>query len=74
MKQDDALYLFSDGYQDQFGGKNLSKYSSRRFRKLLLKIHKLPMKNQKVELETEIDNWKGNYEQIDDITVMGVKF
>jgi PAS domain S-box-containing protein len=74
LQKNDVLYLFSDGYQDQFGGENLTKYSTRKYKELLMKIHKLPMKNQKQELELELDNWKGSCDQIDDITVMGIKF
>ena len=69
------IYMFSDGYQDQFGGKNLKKFQRKRFRQLLLDIHTLPMKEQKDQLNQTLVNWidEGNQEQVDDILVIGVK-
>ena len=69
----DILYLFSDGYADQFGGINGSKYRYKNFRQFLFTIHKLPMIKQKEALIKEFHAWKRNYEQIDDILVLGVK-
>jgi serine phosphatase RsbU (regulator of sigma subunit) len=66
------LYLFSDGYRDQFGGKDNTKFMSKKFNQLLLSIHRMPMQTQKEVLEKTILEWKGIHHQTDDILVMGV--
>ncbi|WP_291726438.1 PAS domain-containing protein [Bernardetia sp.] len=69
----DALYLYSDGYQDQFGGENGNKFMSKNFRKLLYDTHSTSMHHQRVALKRKLMNWIGTeYEQIDDICVMGI--
>ncbi len=73
LKKDDVLYLFSDGYEDQFNGKTGEKFKIKRFRELLLKIYKEDCKTQKQILEEEFYNWKGDYEQIDDVLILGLK-
>jgi serine phosphatase RsbU (regulator of sigma subunit) len=70
---DDILYIFSDGYVDQFGGAENRKFMYRRFRYLLLTIHRFPMKDQKSILEENIKTWIGRNEQIDDIMVIGFR-
>ncbi|MBE9517391.1 MAG: SpoIIE family protein phosphatase, partial [Bacteroidetes bacterium] len=70
----DVIYLYTDGYEDQFGGERDKKFSRKRFRELLLSIHSLPMPDQKSVLETRLDEWMDGREQIDDITVMGIRF
>lgn len=72
LKKGDVFYMFSDGYRDQFGGLKDSKYSGKRFRELLISIHKQPINMQHEKLIAEFDNWKGDREQIDDILVVGV--
>ncbi len=68
------LYIFSDGYQDQFGGDEGRKFMSRRFRELLVQIHTLPMSEQRKILDDTMEAWKGSsHRQIDDILVMGVR-
>ncbi|CAN5128071.1 hypothetical protein BH09BAC5_BH09BAC5_16130 [soil metagenome] len=69
----DMIYLFSDGYADQFGGQVGKKYKYTRFRELLLKIYKLPCDEQKAILKKEFFDWMGNLEQVDDILVIGVR-
>ncbi len=66
-------YIFSDGYQDQFGGENNSKFMSKRLKQLLLDIHKLPMAEQKKIMDDIISDWIKNTRQIDDILVIGFK-
>lgn len=67
------LYLFSDGYIDQFGGPESLKFTSKRFRELLLQNHNLPMVAQQEKIETAIDEWIGTENsQIDDILVIGL--
>ena len=73
LKKDDMIYIYSDGYQDQFGGKNGKKYMTANFKKLLLKISKEEEKKQNKLLEIELANWMQKEEQIDDICVMGVR-
>lgn len=67
------LYLFSDGYRDQFGGADNTKFMSKKFNQLLLSIHALPLQEQKAILERTIAEWKGEHSQTDDILVMGVR-
>ena len=70
----DLLYMFSDGYTDQFGGEKGKKYNMNRFKEKLISICYLPLEKQKAELELEMKNWMGNkYDQIDDITILGFK-
>ncbi len=68
-----VLYLFSDGYKDQFGGKDNIKFLNKKLNKLLVEIHALPMHEQMSILEMTINEWKGTREQTDDILVMGLK-
>ncbi|HUW07402.1 MAG TPA: two-component regulator propeller domain-containing protein [Williamwhitmania sp.] len=72
LEQEDRLYLFTDGYVDQFGGPEGKKYKFRRFRHLLLNIHREPMERQKAMLEESIVEWRNGYEQVDDILIMGI--
>jgi serine phosphatase RsbU (regulator of sigma subunit) len=72
-KEGDLFYLFSDGYQDQFGGEHDKKYFVHRFYTLLLDIHRKPMLKQKEILEKNLKEWMGDNEQTDDITVMGIR-
>ena len=74
IKKDDIIYLFSDGYADQFGGPNGKKYKYGTLKKYLTEIHKLPMSKQKMLLEKNFYSWKGDREQIDDVSLMGVRF
>jgi ligand-binding sensor domain-containing protein/serine phosphatase RsbU (regulator of sigma subunit) len=69
----DVLYMFSDGYADQFGGPEFKKFKSGSFRDLLLQIHKKPMEEQKEILDRTIEEWRGDGPQIDDIMVMGIR-
>jgi serine phosphatase RsbU (regulator of sigma subunit) len=73
LQKDDVLYTFSDGYADQFGGHDGRKFMAKRFRELLLSIHKDPIEDQARLLENILDEWKGREEQVDDILVIGVK-
>jgi serine phosphatase RsbU (regulator of sigma subunit) len=68
-----TVYLFSDGYRDQFGGEDNAKFMGKRFHELLLEIHKLPMEEQREVLDKTIEAWKGARAQTDDILVMGIK-
>lgn len=73
LTDEDVLYLFSDGYVDQFGGEDNKKFMYRRFRYLLLNIHSFPFRDQKVILEDNIKNWMGRNVQVDDVMVIGFR-
>jgi serine phosphatase RsbU (regulator of sigma subunit) len=73
VREKDMLYVFSDGYVDQFGGEKDKKFNINQFKKLLIKIHKMPLNEQKNELERVMENWKQNQEQLDDLLVIGIK-
>ncbi len=73
LEKNDMVYMFSDGYADQFGGPDGKKFKYRRFRHILLNIHHFAMEEQKQLLDQTIDNWRGNMEQIDDILVLGFR-
>ena len=68
-----TIYMFSDGYQDQFGGKKNKKLGKRTFYNKLIEISSLPIKNQREKLLELHYNWKNNSEQIDDILVVGIQ-
>ncbi len=69
----DVLYLFSDGYIDQKGGKVGKKFLSKNFKELLLAIHEEPMKDQKKILDKTFAAWKGDNPQVDDVLVIGLR-
>ncbi len=74
VSQPTMFYMFSDGYRDQFGGPKERKFMLNRFKKLLLKIHKLPCDEQQVELQNALDDWMGyKTPQTDDIIVVGFR-
>jgi serine phosphatase RsbU (regulator of sigma subunit) len=73
IQKDDIIYIFSDGFSDQFGGPDGKKYKYRRFRHLLLNLHQLPMEKQHEILENNVMEWRGEQEQVDDILVIGIK-
>jgi CheY-like chemotaxis protein len=73
FKDQDTIYLFSDGFPDQIGGDKGRKYMSRHFKSLLMDIHTKPMAEQKSILENKFDEWRNGYEQMDDILIIGAK-
>lgn len=73
LSKGDTLYLFSDGYVDQFGGPKEKKFKYKAFRELLLNLNNNSMNEQKVILNETFEKWQGNLEQVDDVCVMGVK-
>jgi serine phosphatase RsbU (regulator of sigma subunit) len=74
LEEQDMLYMFSDGYADQFGGPEGKKFKYRRFRHLLMSIHRLPMEEQRRRIEENINEWMGaGHDQIDDQTVIGIR-
>jgi len=74
IRKNDIVYLFSDGYVDQIGGPDKRTFKSKKFKELLLNNCHLSMDVQKEKLENNLDEWKADTEQIDDILVIGIKF
>ncbi len=69
-----SIYLFSDGYIDQFGSNSNERFSSRRFIEMIHNMQNLDMSEQFINLSKQLDTWKGSEKQIDDILVVGIKF
>ena len=73
LQKNDAIYLFSDGYVDQMGGPHRKTFRAHRFKNLLLEIQDQTMEKQKQILIERFESWKGDFEQVDDILVLGFK-
>lgn len=73
LPRNTMLYLFSDGYPDQLGGRKGKKFMKTNFRELLTQISSQPASEQKAKLDEVIENWRGNHFQVDDILIVGFK-
>jgi len=73
LQKGDSLYLFTDGYADQFGGPKGKKFKYKQLEQLILNNSQFAMEEQKQNLEQTLDNWKGNLEQVDDILIIGIR-
>ncbi len=73
LEPGDSIYIFSDGYVDQFGGEKGKKFKAKAFRELLLSIQGKSMEEQKTIIDDTFETWRGSLEQIDDVCVIGVK-
>ncbi len=73
VKEGDMIYLYSDGYQDQIGGKKRKKFLAYHFKELLQQIHTFEPEKQKEELEKEHNKWRAKNDQTDDILILGLK-
>lgn len=73
LQKGDTIYIFSDGFPDQFGGPKGKKFKYKNFKNLLLSIQGLSMEEQKKEINTVLKNWMGKLEQLDDILVIGIR-
>jgi len=73
LVEGDAVYIFSDGYPDQFGGPKGKKYKYDQFRSLLFEVHQLKPKRQLQTLRSDFEDWKGDLVQLDDVLVIGLR-
>jgi PAS domain S-box-containing protein len=73
LNKNDIVYLFTDGYLDQFGGLENKKFKNLQFQKLLLSLSEFSMEEQSLVLEKTFDDWKGDQEQVDDALIIGIK-
>lgn len=74
MSKGDCIFFCSDGYPDQFGGKENRKFGPKRLRELLKKHYKDPMPKVHEALDQEWENWKGDHKQTDDVLLIGIRF
>ncbi|HKK61839.1 MAG TPA: 7TM diverse intracellular signaling domain-containing protein [Bacteroidales bacterium] len=74
LEKGDRIYLFTDGFPDQFGGPNNKKFKYKPFKELLIEMHDRPMEEQRKILQMVFEEWKGEHAQIDDVMVMGLRF
>ena len=73
VQKGDKIYIFSDGYADQFGGPRGKKFMYRQFKETLLSTINESMEDQKQLLDKKIESWRGDHEQVDDIVIFGVE-
>lgn len=73
LEKGTKLYLFSDGFMDQFGGENNEKFNIKRFKEMLLELESTTMVKQKEAIHKTISKWRGSYKQIDDILLIGIE-
>jgi serine phosphatase RsbU (regulator of sigma subunit) len=73
LQKNDTIYIFTDGYADQFGGANGKKLMTSKFKEKLLSIQHMSMREQEMYLRAHFETWKGNEEQVDDVLVIGVR-
>ena len=73
LETGDSIYVFSDGYADQFGGENGKKFKYNQLKEILLSIQDMPMKKQYEVLLSSFEKWRGNLEQVDDVLLIGLK-
>jgi serine phosphatase RsbU (regulator of sigma subunit) len=73
FEKGDMLYLYTDGYADQFGGEKGKKFKYRQLDELLLAMHRLPASEQLAVISKKFSDWKGGLEQVDDVCIIGVR-
>jgi serine phosphatase RsbU (regulator of sigma subunit) len=73
LQKGDCLYLCTDGLPDQFGGPSAKKFKYRQLEELLVKVSTLSPQEQKEKIDREFINWKGRQEQVDDVSLVGLK-
>ena len=72
VEKGDSLYLFTDGFADQFGGEDEKKFKSKQMREMIVEINNEPMSTQRRIFEETFEKWKGDQEQVDDVCVIGI--
>lgn len=73
LQKGDIIYIFSDGYDSQFGGEKGKKFKSLNMKNLICSIKDKTMREQKEIMNTRFEEWRGNLEQVDDVVVFGIK-
>ncbi|MGE0567269.1 MAG: PP2C family protein-serine/threonine phosphatase [Bacteroidia bacterium] len=73
LEKGDVVYVFTDGYQDQFGGEKGKKFKASKMKELLLSLYDNSMEEQRQVIDNSFESWKGNLEQVDDVCVIGVR-
>lgn len=73
LQKGDLIYMFTDGYADQFGGPKGKKFKYKQLEDLITAGSQLPLEDQKIKLESGFTNWIGNLEQVDDVCLMGIR-
>jgi serine phosphatase RsbU (regulator of sigma subunit) len=73
LKENGTIYLFSDGLSDQFGGPDGKKMKIARLKRMIEQVSHLPMDKQKEAISAFYEEWKGSYDQVDDILLMGIR-
>jgi len=73
LNKSDMIYLMTDGYTDQFGGKERTKFLSSRFKKMVLEIADLSISDQKRIIKERIEEWQGSFPQVDDMLIVGIR-
>ncbi|MBW7868906.1 MAG: SpoIIE family protein phosphatase [Brumimicrobium sp.] len=73
LEKGDSIYIFTDGYQDQFGGEKGKKFKAKNMRELIFSLQNQPMDNQREAIDTAFEEWKMDHEQVDDVCVIGVR-
>jgi serine phosphatase RsbU (regulator of sigma subunit) len=74
LEEDDYIYMFTDGYTDQFGGENGKRFMKSKFIDLINSVREIDMNEQSFYVQQTFETWKGENEQVDDVLVMGFKF
>jgi serine phosphatase RsbU (regulator of sigma subunit) len=73
LQKNDSLFIFTDGYADQFGGNSGKKFMTKNLKDLLLSIATLSSVEQERKIDEAFNNWKKSYEQVDDVLMIGIK-
>ncbi len=73
LKKGDMLYLFTDGYADQFGGEKGKKFKYKQLQEKILALSAKPLSEQKQELQKIFEAWRGKLEQVDDVLIIGIR-
>jgi tetratricopeptide (TPR) repeat protein len=73
FNDEDVIYIFTDGFEDQFGGEKGKKFKSSKMKEMVLSVQNLSMENQRNIILNKFEDWKGDLEQVDDVCIIGVK-